>query len=82
LRIGNLSRRRNLVGAIFRTFALEEIEVNGVRKVVDLLWLPDAEALAIVTDVEPVARRSDLLGKSEGVGGKIEASVARTPAPW
>src|SRR5205809_376116 len=27
LRIGNLPRRRNFVGAIFRTFALEEIEV-------------------------------------------------------
>src|SRR5205807_9257112 len=58
LRIGNLSRRRNLVGAIYRTFALEEIEVNGVRKVLDLLWLPDPEALPIVPDVEPAARRS------------------------
>src|SRR5215469_818677 len=72
LRVRHFAIGRNVLSWIFRTLALGKVQVGGVRKIVDLLRLPGTKPLAVVVDVESIARSFHLGRKSQGIRRQVK----------
>src|SRR5215469_3331912 len=73
LRVRHLATGRNVLGSIFRALPFGKLQVGGVRKIVDLFGLPGTKPLAVVVDVESIARSFHLCGKRQRVRSQIKS---------
>ena len=66
-------RAQSRRGVTTKSVSFEKIKIDRVRKVINLLGLPGTKPFDIVADVQPIARRLDLLGKGKRIRRQIES---------